>query len=141
MGTRSDYYVGRGEQAEWLGSKAWDGYPSGVPDSLLQAKDEESYRQAVATHIAEGDDGTTPDQGWPWPWNDSRTTDYAYAFEGGQVWASPFGYGWFKADGPEPEESDWPKSKEVFPDMSERKDIAWDKRSGLLFGSRRLPNE
>ncbi len=27
MGTRADFYVGLGEQAEWLGSVAWDGNP------------------------------------------------------------------------------------------------------------------
>jgi hypothetical protein len=30
MGTRADFYVGRGPDAEWLGSVAMDGYPSGV---------------------------------------------------------------------------------------------------------------
>jgi len=26
MGTRADFYVGMGKDAEWLGSVAWDGY-------------------------------------------------------------------------------------------------------------------
>jgi hypothetical protein len=30
MGTRADFYVGRGETAEWLGSIAWDGNPGGA---------------------------------------------------------------------------------------------------------------
>jgi hypothetical protein len=30
MGTRADFYVGRGETAEYLGSIAWDGYPDGL---------------------------------------------------------------------------------------------------------------
>jgi hypothetical protein len=30
MGTRADFYIGRGTEAEWLGSVAWDGYPGGV---------------------------------------------------------------------------------------------------------------
>jgi hypothetical protein len=30
MGTRADFYVGRGKDAEWLGSVAFDGYPSGT---------------------------------------------------------------------------------------------------------------
>ena len=30
MGTRADLYIGRGTDAEWIGSVAWDGYPSGL---------------------------------------------------------------------------------------------------------------
>ena len=35
MGTRADFYVGRGESAEWLGSVAWDGNPRGIDDPVL----------------------------------------------------------------------------------------------------------
>lgn len=42
MGTRADFYVGRGESAEWLGSIAWDGYPSGIDyQDVLRPADEE----------------------------------------------------------------------------------------------------
>lgn len=30
MGTRADFYVGKGPNAEWLGSTAMDGYPEGI---------------------------------------------------------------------------------------------------------------
>jgi len=30
MGTRADFYVGIGPEAEWVGSIAYDGYPDGV---------------------------------------------------------------------------------------------------------------
>jgi hypothetical protein len=30
MGTRADFYVGRGPNAEWIGSIAFDGYPDGI---------------------------------------------------------------------------------------------------------------
>ena len=26
MGSRADFYIGEGTEAEWLGSVAWDGY-------------------------------------------------------------------------------------------------------------------
>lgn len=32
MSTRADFYVGRGAEAEWIGSISWDGYPDGVDD-------------------------------------------------------------------------------------------------------------
>ena len=97
MGTRADFYIGRGEKAEWLGSIALDGYPDGDPEPLLDVSDEAEFRQKVTDLISCGH-GTTPEQGWPWPWKDSGLTDYAYAFDAGIVWTTPFGRGWFKAE-------------------------------------------
>ncbi len=44
MGTRADFYIGRGEKAEWLGSVAWDGYPTGILPELLKSESENDYR-------------------------------------------------------------------------------------------------
>jgi hypothetical protein len=137
MGTRADFYVGRGETAEWLGSIAYDGYPDGIPDAVKQAKSEKCFREAVADFIASKESGTKPDDGWPWPWENSQTTDYAYAFEDKCVWASSFGDQWFKATGQKPE---WQDQKvAVFPDMTARRKVAipGSSRSGvMLFRSR-----
>lgn len=144
MGTRADFYVGRGKDAEWLGSIAWDGYPAGLtPDShnatkkedipntpVLIAKTEGEYRFAVNTLLASREDATRPEQGWPWPWNNSATTDYAYAFDDGQVWGTQFGKGWWPAIA-EPKEHDDEANVE-FPDMSSRKATTLGPRSGLL---------
>lgn len=135
MGTRADFYVGRGTEAEWLGSIGWDGYE--IDDSIHAAKTEEEYRAAVTAfldgrmvrdpealsvedalkearakaiesgmddhmleHFAKLDpyaptgDATYPKDGWPWPWEDSNTTDYAYAFDAGYSWINVFGHGW-----------------------------------------------
>ena len=81
MGTRADFYVGRGEKAEWIGSIAWDGYPDGMPDSLLAATSTEGYLQEVTDFFKERDDVTLPEDGWPWPWDDSGTTDYSYTLD------------------------------------------------------------
>lgn len=133
MGTRADFYVGRGKQAEWLGSIAWDGHPESVAEGVRAAKTEADYRAGVSAFLAGRDDATLPEQGWPWPWDDSHTTDYAYAFDSGAVWGSCFGYAWFAADLPEPEE-DGDEKVAVFPDMSERKNVATPdgKRSGVM---------
>src|SRR5216683_7943050 len=98
MGTRADFYIGRGAAAEWLGSIAYDGhpYPENAGDAILHAATETEFRAAAAARIAAGDDGTTPDMGWPWPWTDSRTTDYAYAWDAGYTRASAFGHQWFR---------------------------------------------
>ena len=133
MGTRADFYVGRGRDAEWLGSIAWDGYPDGLAEyDVLDQSDEAVYRRVVAAMFAKRDDATLPDQGWPWPWEDSRTTDYAYAFDGGQVWGSCFGHEWFAATEPEPDDEDTPKTAE-FPDMTQRQNVTLGKRSGVTF--------
>jgi hypothetical protein len=135
MGTRADFYVGRGTEAEWLGSIAWDGYPAGVPAPAMTAATEQEWRDAIYAILAEDESATVPDHGWPWPWEDSGTTDYAYAFDGGRVWASPFGHAWFAPDLAaencgEPEDS--PESA-VFPNMSRFKNVAHGgKRSGLI---------
>lgn len=155
MGTRADFYIGRGQDAEWIGSLAWDGDPQWVsadsPRSIggkqaLLAATEAEFRAGVA-HMAETrDDFTTPDRGWPWPWDTSSTTDFAYAFESddqdcGRVYASSFGGPWFEVDldkdnGGEPVDEDGNPSSgpaPTFPDMSERQNVRLDSRGGGVF--------
>jgi len=149
MGTRADFYVGRGEDAEWLGSIAWDGYPSGTDDGLLSAASEKQFRHHLARFLSTRDDATLPEMGWPWPWETSHTTDFAYAFDDGRVWGSSFGAPWFEvdiaADGyGDPE---WEDEKDlshlpptVFPNMSTRRmAVVGSKRSGVMTVS--LPPE
>lgn len=116
MGTRADFYIGTGENAEWLGSVAWDGYEwyedKGCP--LMKATNEEEYRAALKKIAKDRDDWTNPDQGWPWPWKDSGTTDYVYYFDSGKVSAE--------------DRHDWPN-------MEDRQNVTYGKRSGvILFG-------
>lgn len=148
MGTRADYYVGRGDDAKWLCSTAWDGYPDGIDDAVLDAATEPGFISALSAFVEKRDDVTKPEQGWPWPWDNSQTTDYAYAFDGGQVWISCFGSSWValnewrrraevsdawdydaQPDGP-PEIFD--DAKVDFPDMSDIKNVTHGARSGLI---------
>ena len=137
MGTRADFYVGRGKQAEWIGSITWDGYPGGISPEVFAVTTERDYRAAVAEFFSERDDVTHPSEPWPWPWENSATTDYAYAFDAGTVYASSFGHAWFevKPDADcygEPEEDG--DQTVVFPDMTDRKGD-WNhimSRSGLI---------
>jgi hypothetical protein len=148
MGTRADFYVGRGPDAEWLGSIAWDGYPDGIDHYVLEGITEDDYRRAVERFLSERrsptptrsrtGDATLPEQGWPWPWNDSGTTDFAYAYDSGIVWASNYGSPWFRPIGDwqaDLERRDAPSSRAaLFPDMSGRKNRAplGSKRSGTI---------
>lgn len=152
MGTRADFYVGRGPEAEWLGSVSWDGYPSGLSHEhysksgkidIFGAETEESYREQVQQMLDSRDDATQPTtERWPWPWEDSRTTDYAYAFEGGKVYASSFGHTWFEVDlnaenCGEPEEYETAEKVAVFPNMAGRMGSAAHimAKSGMLVAS------
>ncbi len=108
MGTRADFYVGVGKDAEWLGSIAWDGYEIEEADDVKtpahrvrRAQTEADYRAAVQAFLESRDDATYPKDGWPWPWEDSNITDYAYAFVDGEV-------KWFN----DCEQREWPNMKE-----------------------------
>jgi hypothetical protein len=133
MGTRCDFYVGRGEKAEWIGSVAWDGHPECF-DSITSKTTEAEFRKAVAEELDGRDDGTKPEMGWPWPWENSLTTDYAIAFEDGHVWASCFGRKWYDPANPPEDDMDGGKVA-VFPNMKDRQKVALDGRSGLIFVS------
>lgn len=133
MGTRADFYVGMGKQAEWLGSIAWDGYPDGKPKAVLGAASEMDWRARVSALLASEKSGTVPDDGWPWPWEDSGLTDYAYAFTPDGVAASCFGGPWFDPTKPEPEYKESPDGKKLdWPDMTSRQRVAMGKRSGTI---------
>lgn len=86
MGTRADFYVGKGKKAEWIGSIAWDGYRDGIAKNVLSATSADQFRAAVARFFIDRDDVTFPARGWPWPWETSATTDCSYWFFDGQVW-------------------------------------------------------
>jgi hypothetical protein len=131
MGTRADFYIGRGADAEWLGSVAWDGYPDGFDKVLFQQKRPSAWRRAVEIMLASREDATTPDLGWPWPWEDSNTTDYAYAYDAGKIYGSSFGSPWWRAP-KEPEEISDAKPKPVFPNMKARQKTTLGKRSGVI---------
>jgi hypothetical protein len=130
MGTRADFYVGRGENAEWLGSIAWDGYS--IAGYIKAAKTEDIYRKAVTQFLSEREDATLPKDGWPWPWEDSCTTDYAYAFDKDKTYTAIFGHKWFPSQEKEPEYDDNSGKECKFPNMKDRQKVALGKRSGVM---------
>ncbi len=135
MGTRADFYVSEGKDAEWLGSIAWDGYPSNdTLFDIFHSQSEEQYRGRVTAMLADREsDATLPEMGWPWPWNDSRTTDYSYSFQYDRVRASCFGKPWFNPLEKEPEDTgEFMGDKLVFPDMSDIQNVTLGPRSGII---------
>ena len=151
MGTRADFYLGKGKTAEWLGSIAWDGHRDGICPQILNCTSDAAFRHAVASFLASRDDGTTPDQGWPWPWNDSSISDCHYWFFDGRCWegrgeCERFGEVYVPADEPEPnwegldraaedaEYDKWLTGRErvEFPDMTAKKRVTMGNRSGVI---------
>lgn len=131
MGTRADFYVGRGKEAKWIGSIGLDGYPDGIPEEVLTSKTPEGFAFEVWRHIKEDRHGTMPEQGWPWPWEDSTTTDYAYSFEDGKIYCSNFGRKAFIIGEEKEPEHSGPKC-EVFPDMTAQQNFTMGERSGMI---------
>lgn len=150
MGTRADFYVGKNEAAVWIGSIAWDGYRDSIPEKILTAKTSRGFRRAVARFFQDRDDATTPDKGWPWPWNNSSTTDCSYWFFSGHCWDAQSGtelddYKYVRCDIPEPnwghrgadedrQRARWMKGSETirFPDMTALKNVTLGSRSGII---------
>lgn len=89
MGTRADFYIKRVDEEpvehnspiEWIASIAWDGYPSGIDCDVLQAQHYHEYQTRLEGFLLHRDDVTYPKDGWPWPWETSATTDFAYLFD------------------------------------------------------------
>ncbi|AMV31300.1 hypothetical protein VN12_04230 [Pirellula sp. SH-Sr6A] len=131
MGTRADFYIGTGENAEWLGSVAWDGYEWQEDNDcpLMKAATEQEFREAVAAIAVKRKDWTSPQQGWPWPWDNSFTTDRAYAFCDGKTQCFEFG------ELPSENEEDDLAKTVGWPNMKDRKNVTMGPRSGImLFG-------
>lgn len=117
MGTRADFYIGRGESAEWIGSIAWDGHPDGIDEDIFKSKTGEEFRERVSVFLSARRDRSLPADGWPWPWDTSATTDYAYAFDGEAVHASCFGHAWFDPTKERPDDDGGKVA--VFPNMKD----------------------
>lgn len=130
MGTRADFYIKKAEEKEliWLGSTAWDGYPDGMPKELMAATTPEEYQNQVNKYFEPRKDVTLPERGWPWPWETSDTTDFAYCFHEGKVYTNNFGHGWHDAEAFQNSDKDDPEIiwDHPFPNMSSRKNVRYD---------------
>lgn len=82
MGTRADFFIGIGPNAEWIGSTSYDGDPYSLGADPLKATSEAEFRAAIERMLADPERLVTrPEEGWPWPWRDFRTSDYGYAWD------------------------------------------------------------
>lgn len=145
MGTRADFYIRTQSGLEWQGSVAMDGYdveeikPEHAERNarnkscldVREARTEEQFRASLLSYFSHRNDVTLPGQGWPWPWEDSTTTDRAYVFGDGRVTCYAWGLEIIEGDdeGPEPA-GGWPNMKAV-------QNVTLGPRSGVIvIGSR-----
>jgi len=152
MGTRADFYLGRDPATmKWLGSTAFDGHPYHKRMKPICFLKSQTEYVAFVQGQEEFGDFTKPEQGWPWPWNNSKLTDFPYTFDDGQVWvANEMAYeplvpefwipGVLAAEQDWPDENgprDWsPRGNSYmearFPDMTKIKKVAFGDRSGMI---------
>lgn len=137
MGTRADFYIKQEQEPKmlWLGSIAWDGYPEGIDKDVLLATSPDEYVNEVRRFLA-AHKGTLPDRGWPWPWDNSKTTDYSYVFVDNKVMGSSWGNSFFdplvKQEDNDDETQEQGESID-WPDMTDVKNVRWDMEgSGLI---------
>lgn len=152
MGTRCDFYVmDESKKLEWVGSYGWDGNPSGVPKDINFDKidREDNFIYNVKTFLKEHEGYIVGKDGWPWPWDNSCTTDYTYIFYKGKIYVSNYGSklieynDYLKYEEDIDDENEEVLSKIIisldikFPDMSKIKNVDLGKSSGtMVFGSK-----
>lgn len=86
MGTRADFYVEKYDRLMWVGSLFKNGEPTKIPTEILIQVNASMYEELVVELLEEKDSAIRSNGDlWPWPWEDSRMTDYVYIFQGGNV--------------------------------------------------------
>lgn len=97
--TTHDFYLGRGPDADWLGSVRFGSGVCPGLDGIAQARTADEFLGLVDSFLCAAEtDGTGevahsgPE--WPWPWPTSHGTDRVHAFEAGAVWTALRGERW-----------------------------------------------
>jgi len=82
--TRGDFYIGTGLNAMWIGSICHDAFPDKIPCGILIETNKTMFEKKVIEFLkSDRASSDIPSEGdrWPWPWGDSRLTDYVYMFD------------------------------------------------------------
>ncbi len=93
MGTRCDFYLGRGPLAQYLGSIGHDAYVDAMAERFEGIQTQDAFNARLTEVFAEYGE-IKAEHGWPWPWRDSHTTDTVVAFDGGQLWTNHYDGCW-----------------------------------------------
>lgn len=134
MGTRADFYLKNEQGLKWLGSVHWDGYDVAearqtdkypTPFNVLSASREDEFINSLEEYFKKRDDVRRPEHGWPWPWENSKTTDMSYVFQDNKCqvysWGQPVEVCEDEDGGFDYKELDEPQIS--WPDMSEAANV------------------
>ncbi len=145
MGTRCDFYIMKKKpKLIWMGSYGWDGYPSGEPEGmgLHKVNNEEDFKSRILSFLEEKQGYIAGKDGWPWPWDNSKTTDFYYIFFEGKVYVSCFGGGLIEINDYLENEEKINDEEDIdklivdldyeLPDMSKIKKVDLGKSSGII---------
>jgi len=83
MGTRGDFYIVKYGVMEWIGSTYHDSSPIRIPLEILIQVNPMMYEELVVEFLESRKPYSviaSEREKWPWPWADSRMTDYSYVF-------------------------------------------------------------
>lgn len=88
MGTRADFYVEKDKRLQWIGSLYKDGHPWNIPTDILIQINPIMFEELTLDFLRSKDSAIREDGDmWPWPWADSRMSDYSYIFMMNKVMA------------------------------------------------------
>ncbi|WP_020499942.1 hypothetical protein [Sciscionella marina] len=102
--TTNDFYLGRGAEAEWLGSIHLQDCACDALHDIASASTAGEFTTMVTAFLNEAESHhlgtvTYPGDLWPWPWPTSHGTDHVLAFDTDAVWTSMRGQPWFVRPG------------------------------------------
>lgn len=88
MGIKADFYIKDGDSLKWQGSVEWNCDEKSIPNNLVQSSSNEEFLENLSAYLSSNENAYTA--GWPWHWNSSKQSDYAYIMnaERGAVYIS-----------------------------------------------------
>jgi len=93
MNIDADFYIGKGKEAEWLGSVSSNGDINTIARSsfgqqFLECHTPELFKHFVSNYLHQYRNSVLASQCWPWLWGDSGTTDRSYWFFDDKIWCA-----------------------------------------------------
>jgi len=81
MGTRADFYIDDLGDMTWIASIYRNGQPWNIPLELLAQVNQVMFTEELYWFLEKVRDDYAGNRTWPWPWEDSRMTDFSYILD------------------------------------------------------------
>lgn len=103
MASYTDFCLGCGTDAEWIGSVRLFSCACYGLDAIAETRTEREFAERadffLHAEVDEVGDVTRAGREWPWPWPTSHGTDCVHAFDNGAVWTALRGQRWSERAG------------------------------------------